>query len=194
LLRELAALVGARRDRTEVATVLEALAALKSDERLRWQTAGLNGLAEGMGRRGTQLGAFLKDLPPDRQSVVAQVTGLFGEAATRAVGEKVPAEERLAAVRLLAHAPWTTAEGPLIRLLTDDAPPEVRLVAVEALSAHPQPEVAGLLLKPWAGYSPPVRAVIEVLAAGRSESRRCSTRSNRSLCAPRNWTPCGRGS
>lgn len=164
LLREFSALVGARRDLDEVSSLLEALAALQGDDRLRGQTAALNGLAEGMGRRGTQLGVFLKQLPAAQQNVVTQVTALFGQAASRAVGVKVSPEERLIAVRLLAHAPWDTAEAPLTRLLTEDAPPEVRLAAVEALSAHPHPEVAERLLKPWPLYAPSMRrAVIEAL-------------------------------
>src|SRR5205085_12020003 len=45
LLRELAALAGGRRDVAEVADVLNALTAIPGKERMRWQMAGLRGLA-----------------------------------------------------------------------------------------------------------------------------------------------------
>src|SRR5262249_36849281 len=69
LVQELAALVGARREPAEVADVLEALLAIQTGEAAQWQMAGLNGLADGMDRRGTQLGAFLKTLPESKRSV-----------------------------------------------------------------------------------------------------------------------------
>src|SRR5262249_52281216 len=58
LLRELAALVGARRDADEVAGLLLAVTDLSVRDADAWQLAALEGLAEGMGRRGAQLGTF----------------------------------------------------------------------------------------------------------------------------------------
>src|SRR5262249_44498105 len=65
--------------------------------------------------------------------------------------------ERLAAVRLLAHAPWEAAEPVLTRLMNEDPLQEIRLAAVRALAAQPRPEVPGLLLKSWKSYTPAVR-------------------------------------
>jgi putative heme-binding domain-containing protein len=72
--------------------------------------------------------------------------------------------DRARAVRLLAHAPWTTA-GPVLAGLAGDEPvQEVRLAAVRALAAHPRPEVPGLLIRPWPGYTPAARReVLEVM-------------------------------
>jgi putative membrane-bound dehydrogenase-like protein len=157
LLHELSALVGARRDPDEVGGALEALQGLPGKDRARWQVAGLNGLAEGMSRRGTQMAAFLDSLPASRRPVVEKVGALLARAAERGRSAEVPLEERLAAVRLLAHAPWKVAGPALTALLAPESPQEIRLAAVRALAAQPSPEVAGLLLKPWRAYSPPLR-------------------------------------
>jgi putative membrane-bound dehydrogenase-like protein len=157
LLRELAALVGARREPGEVAEVLAALLALTGPEAVRWQMAGLNGLADGMGRRGTQLAAFLKSLPESRRPVAEQTNRLLARAGTLAADAKQDLPVRLAAVRLLAHAPWPAAAPLLTRLVAKDPAQEVRLAAVRALAAHPNAEVPGLLLKSWTGSTPALR-------------------------------------
>jgi putative heme-binding domain-containing protein len=78
------------------------------------------------------------------------VAGLAGDA-------KADLAERLSGIRLLAHAPWETAESSLVRLLNDEAPQEIRLAAVRALASHPRKEVPGLLMKSWRTYTPAVR-------------------------------------
>jgi putative membrane-bound dehydrogenase-like protein len=157
LLQELAALVGGRRDPAEVADVLAALTALPGPEKVRWQLAGLTGLANGMGRRGTQLAVFLESLPEAKKSLVEQTTLLLTQAAAVAADRKRALPERLASVGLLAHAPWPTASPTLLRLVADEADPDLRLASVRALAAHPRPEVAPVLLKAWRSYTPAVR-------------------------------------
>ena len=56
--------------------------------------AALNGLAEGMGRRGGQLGAFLRTLPESRQPAAAQATRLLTDAAAVAADVKRVSDER----------------------------------------------------------------------------------------------------
>jgi putative membrane-bound dehydrogenase-like protein len=157
LLRELAELVGGRQDRGEVADVLDALVKLPSKDKAAWQMAVLEGLVEGMGRRGTQLGVFLASLPEARKPLVEQTTALLNQAADAALDPKRRLDDRLAAVRLLAHAPWKTAGPALTHLVTDDTAQEIRLAAVRALAAHSRSEVADLLLKSWRGYTPAMR-------------------------------------
>lgn len=156
LLRELAALVGSRRDPAEVVAVLEALGSLAPPAAPRWSMAGLNGLAEGMGRRGTQLGPFLKTLP-GAGDLSPTIDGLLTKAAGLAADPHHDAAERLDAILLLAHAPWETAEPVLNRLLREEPAQEIRLAAVRALSAQPRTEVAGLLLEGWRSYTPAIR-------------------------------------
>jgi putative membrane-bound dehydrogenase-like protein len=157
LVQELAAVVGARRDAEEVTRLLELLSGLTVAGSERWQTAGLNGLAEGMGRRGTQLAAFLQALPAEKRTVAEQTGVLLAQASKRARSASLPAEQRLAAVRLLAHAPWNSARPALTSLLAGGNPQEIRLAAVRALAAQPRAEVADLLLKSWRAYTPALR-------------------------------------
>ncbi len=160
LLRELAGIVGARRDVGEVAETLGALSLIGGKDAVRWQMTGLNGLADGMGRRGTQLGAFLRTVPVEHRAVVEQTDKLLVRAAEWAVDAKRDSTERLEATRLLAHASWTTAQPVLKRLLAEEPVQEVRLAAIRALAAHVRPEVPGLLLKDWSAYSPALRREI----------------------------------
>ncbi|HET6572954.1 MAG TPA: PVC-type heme-binding CxxCH protein [Fimbriiglobus sp.] len=156
LVRELCVLVGSGRDPAKVGSVIATLAG----QDRHWQRAGLNGLAEGVARRGTSFPAFLEKLPEHRHQAVEMLT-----AATRpAADPKADEAERTAAARLLAHTPWDAAGPVLTKLVAaDDTPTPVRLAAVRSLAAHPRPEVAGLLLAGWRGYTPAVRA--EVLEA-----------------------------
>jgi putative heme-binding domain-containing protein len=82
---------------------------------------------------------------------------LLKQAGAVARDSKKDLAERLAAVHLLAHAPWDIAQPALTRLLAGDAVQEMRLAAVRALAAHPRPEVAGLLMKGWPSHTPAVR-------------------------------------
>jgi len=157
LLQELAALVGGRRDPAEVAALLGTLASLSDNEKVRWQLAGLNGLADGMGRRGTQLAVFLETLPAGNKEAVAQATALLSQAAQVATDAKRDLPDRLTAIGLLAHAPWATAQPVLPGLVNDDPAQEVRVAAVRALAAHPRKEVAELFLKSWRSHTPAVR-------------------------------------
>src|SRR5262249_37560297 len=146
LVQELGSLVGARRDPDEVAGVLDLLYALPGKNRDRWQMAGLNGLAEGVGRRGGQLGAFLKALPAAKRTTGERAGGLVARGAELGKDAALPPEDRVAAVRLLAHAPWEIASPALKCLLASENAQEIRLAAVRALAAQPRPEVPVVLL------------------------------------------------
>jgi putative membrane-bound dehydrogenase-like protein len=152
LLQELTAVAGARRDAAEITGLMQSLQAIKGPDVVRWQVAALVGLAEGMGRRGSQLAAFFDKLP-----AATRPTALFADAARRAADPKLELADRVAAVRLLGHAPWKTAEPALTPLLAGDAPQEVRLAAMRALAAQPHADVGALLLQSWKGLTPALR-------------------------------------
>ena len=164
LLRELAALVGARRDTGEVAAVLGAIDAIEGAEADRWRLAALVGLADGAGRRGASLGAILAGLPRSDA-----VVGLLAAAVAVAEDPKRDAEARLDAIRLLAHVPREVAGPPLARLLTADPLQEVRIAAAQALAAHPGPEASAALLAPWSSYTPAVRREVAQALLARPE-------------------------
>lgn len=156
LLRELAALVGARRDPAELADVLDGVAKLPASA-LATKMAVLSGVAEGVGRRGGQLAEVLKTLPAERKTAVDRAADLLKEAAAVAGDGKREVPERLVAVRLLAHAPWETAQPVLVKLIDGSGAQEVRLASVAALAAHPRREVPDLLMKSWRSYTPALR-------------------------------------
>jgi putative heme-binding domain-containing protein len=164
LVNELALLVGARREPAEVAGALDALVALAGKDASRWQMAGLNGVADGLGRRGGQLSVFLKTLPENQKATVQAAEALLAQAGRIGADTSRETAERLEATRLLAHAPKAVAEPVLLRLLTEDPIPEVRLAAVRALAAQPSADTARLLMESWRVYTPSVRReVIEAM-------------------------------
>jgi putative membrane-bound dehydrogenase-like protein len=157
LLRELATVVGARGDADEVARLLTALHRGVDPQAARWNLVLLAGVAEGMGRRGVQLSAFLAGLPQAKQEAAVHATALLRQAGEVAIDSKSEPEDRHTAVALLAHAAWADAEKPLTRLLGAEVSQEMRLAAVKALAAQPRPEVAAMLLEGWHTYTPAVR-------------------------------------
>lgn len=157
LLRELASLVGARRDVEEGSRFVALLASLNRGEVFPAQMIALSGLADGMRRRGTRLETFLTSLPASEQDKAEQIDTVLKRSAEIAAGTGRELPERLIAVRLLAHAPWPIASPVLARLMTDDSSQEVRLAAVGSLAAQPRPEVAALLMSAWRNYTPALR-------------------------------------
>lgn len=158
LLEELTTQIGARKDRTEAAAVLDALLKAgqhRESDNTYWFLAGVDGLAQGMARRGIRLGDFLQALPAEKHPGVARTQQLLTRAAQIALDEKRPQPERLLAIRLLSHAAWKNA-APALPLLSSSNQ-QVRLAAVQALSSHDRPEVADYLLKLWRTATPSLR-------------------------------------
>jgi putative membrane-bound dehydrogenase-like protein len=161
MLRDLATLVGSRRDPDEVSSVLEKAARRPP----RLELAILNGLAEGMGRRGTQLGAFIASWPPEKRAAAKEASTLLLEAAGISTDRSRPPADRLEAARFLAHLPWEAASPALTQILSEDASPDLRLAAVAAFSAHSHPDVGRLLMASWKTYLPAMkREVLEAMS------------------------------
>jgi len=149
--RELAAIVGSRRDKDEVAALIRGLSAAD----VRRQASVLTGLAEGMNRRSTRLAEFLGTLPEaEAAKVVIARSGAAAADASR------PLPERLDAVKLLVHLPWDAAGPVLAGLLGEEQPQELRIAAVAALSGHPVPDVPKLLMGAWKKALPALRREI----------------------------------
>lgn len=157
LMQELAALIGARQEPSEIAAILKALQMLSVKDEVRWQMAGLNGLADGMGRRGRQLSAFLRALPAEHRQASDVAEELLAQAGRVCIDRKREMGERVDAVRLLAHARPEMALPILSRLLAEDPILEVRLAVVRALAAQSSADVPRLLMKSWATYTPSLR-------------------------------------
>src|SRR5262249_41889249 len=82
IIRELATLVGARSEQEEVSQTLHTIVAptIKIEGPF-WRFVALQGLAEGMGQRGKQLGVVLNGLPKKHQTVVQETKQLLAKAA-----------------------------------------------------------------------------------------------------------------
>ena len=149
--RELAAIVGSRKDMDEVALVVRDLATADA----RRQSVIMTGLAEGMNRRSTKLGDFLGSLPE-----AASAKAILAKAGAVALDAARSLPERIDAIRLLIHVPWETAAPTLSALLAEDQPNEIRMAAVGALSSHGQGEVPKILLGAWKKALPALRREI----------------------------------
>jgi putative membrane-bound dehydrogenase-like protein len=161
-LTRLAALVGARPDDTDVARALDVVARQSGDP-ARWQLAVLQGLGQGMKVRRGPLTRLWDHPPTELQEALQRARPLFTAAATAARNNKLPLDERLADVRLLAYGPFADVAPTLKELLSPQIPKALQLAAVQALSQHESPQVGQSLLAAWPSYSPILRR--EVLAA-----------------------------
>lgn len=159
-LEELCAVIGARQEPAELVRSLEALLKFEADDPLRWQLAGLNGIAAGLGRRGTRMAALLASLVTKGtapQRLQDRVEALLRRAAELARDPARDPSERLESIHLLGQAPWPAVSDALADLIASDPDQAIRLAAVQAAAAHPGAEAAELLIRGWPGYTPAVR-------------------------------------
>jgi putative membrane-bound dehydrogenase-like protein len=165
-LTQLAALVGARPGYSDLGRALKLIVESKSGP-ADWQNAILTGLGQGLQNSQRSLSRLWQDPPAEIRDVLQQTLPIFTRAAETVLEEKRSIEERLAAARLLAFAPFATAADPLRELLHPQNPANLQLAAVRALANHGDSvSVADILLARWSGYSPTLRReVLEALLA-----------------------------
>jgi putative membrane-bound dehydrogenase-like protein len=161
LVQELAALVGARRDAREIATVLADLMRLSGGPASqRTQRGVLLGIAQALGRRGSSLAQQLDKLPAEQAGVKQDVERLFARAADLAADKDAEAAARAQSIDLLAYASFALAGPVLAQLVETEPQQELRLKAIDALAAHRDPSIAALLLKDFGSQTPAVRRVV----------------------------------
>jgi putative membrane-bound dehydrogenase-like protein len=153
-LQQLARMIGARHDRTEVQAVLEAIAA--TPELPRALALALN-LAE-----GAHLAGASDDLQP-------ALSGMFEKARSAAVST-ASTDARLSAVALLGFAGDDEARALLRRLLDARRQSRVQLAAMSALDRANDPQMAQAIVASWEALSPRVRDAALALLL-RRESR-----------------------
>jgi putative membrane-bound dehydrogenase-like protein len=164
-LTRLASLVGARPDDADLARALALLDEAKEGGDA-WKVAVLEGLGQGMQNSQRSLRRLWEEPPEKLKDAVSKAKPFFERAAAAAKDGKRPEAERISAVRLLGHGPFTIAGPALQPLLSPQHPAEVQLAAVRSLSLQDNARVADTLLEAWGGYSPLVRReVIEALFA-----------------------------
>jgi putative membrane-bound dehydrogenase-like protein len=162
--RELSAVVGARRDEAEVVELIQLAAGEVGVAPARWQLAALSGLGESLRRSG---GGF------DRYLAKADAADTFDTWTARALTAAAdPARElsdRLDAIGLLTLLPSADSADRLAALLNPKEPPQVQSAAVRALAALPGPAIADRLLAGWSGRSPAVRKEVVGVLVGRAD-------------------------
>jgi putative membrane-bound dehydrogenase-like protein len=175
--RQVSSVVGARQRSAEIQQVIQTVARASGSEAGWWRLAALEGLAEGIERRGGELikgeaakNLLLKLSEGDDTSVrraslsLLEVTGLPAGAsaalarATAAAGNREADPDRRAdAVGLLALAD-PAAHEPLLKSLVNPQEPEaLQAAAVRAIGKIPGDGIGTYLVEQWRGMTSSVR-------------------------------------
>lgn len=152
LLAALARLIGSANRADEIAALAQGIDALPEGEQAlaRDLAQALLGKLPAAGRER------FASLSKGKASAI--LADMLREAHGIASDEKRAASERVAAVRLLAMAPFADRRDLFQALLRSRQPQPVQAAAVETLARHNHAGVAEILLEAWAGFSPQVRA------------------------------------
>ncbi|HET6883411.1 MAG TPA: PVC-type heme-binding CxxCH protein [Pirellulales bacterium] len=157
LLTQLARLVGARADERELVRLASQLRSRGQAAMAIWRVALLEGLGQGMRDGGRHLGKLGRQPPAALGELLDAMAPLYQQAAETAQDERRPVDERTAAARLLADAPFTLARPALEALLEPRQPAVLQVAAVRALSVQEDAKVAEILLAAWNRSTPAVR-------------------------------------
>ncbi|MCE9562191.1 MAG: c-type cytochrome [Planctomycetes bacterium] len=158
LIVRVAALIGTKGDHLEVVLALGMI--VEDKLAVGVDAAILEGLGQGMRSSKTTLPAWFANPPKGSDRMVVSLRERFTKAATILKDAQRGAGERVAAVGLLAYAPFEVAGPALSEALSPTFPGDVQLAAVRSLAAHSDPKVSEHLLANWKGYGPSVRAVV----------------------------------
>lgn len=176
LVHPLASTVGARHRDEDLGLVLASLADAHADKAPLLQIDCLKGLLEGLQRGRTagldcvpgQIGLrrLLGSTSPQVAELALKVAGLvklresaemktaFDAAARTAADAKGSLEDRLAAITLLASAPFEQLAGTVPSLLDPRQPLDVQLAAIRAIVPSEDPQVGKILLANWQTNTP----------------------------------------
>lgn len=176
LLQPLSSIVGARHRDDEIGELLMALAKLNSDQDVALLGDCLEGLIEGLGRgKPKMLGSadgqkamrvLLINRSAEVRRLALKAAGLvrlqesqemqaaLAAAAKTSLDDSHKLDERVAAVALLAGAPYDVVAPVAVELMEPRQPLELQLAAVEALAAVDDARVAPLLLDGWPAKTP----------------------------------------
>ncbi len=154
-LEPLARTVGARNHASEIRRLAGTAATHTSlADRMRMQQIVVTGLAEGLAISNRSL-SQLRGLPGPATRMIRDLMKRVAEAAG---DESVPEEERLEAIRLLAHGGFSQVRDSLAKLVDSSQTQAVHFAGIEALERHDDPEIADILLQDWMAQTPDVRS------------------------------------
>lgn len=160
LVRELAALVGARNNPPDVKATVAAIcdySVVPQADRIR--RAAVLGLVRALARRGTSWRAALGNAQDDA-ALLTSLEKLFQQTAAVASDAGQDESDRLAAIELLAFADFAGAGPALSQLAASEPLQPVRLKAIESLAAHRDPSIGPLLLTDFTAQTPAIRRAV----------------------------------
>ncbi len=147
LLRQCAAIIGAREQEPELAGLIATIADKSRDEATDALKL-LAGLADGLERAGNPLQALLGGSRPGITGALSRLAPLWTIASTTATANR-PVAERLAALDVLARGRPDLAEGIVPGLLAPDQPREIQVAAARAVARVGRPSLADKALDRW---------------------------------------------
>jgi putative heme-binding domain-containing protein len=163
----LASQVGATGSEAELAEMLDIIAAA-SDE-ADCQIELLVGLGRGMQNTSRPLASLWKNPPESLKLALTRLRSSFESSARIAQDNTKAIDERTAAIRRLAQAPYDLVGIALAKLLAPTEPDAVQLAAVNTLERQNDPGVAPALLAAWSTAGPALRREIQEALFARPE-------------------------
>lgn len=157
LVRELATIVGARRDRVDVGRLLKIVCGDDASNVLAHESA-LLGLAEGLARRGG-LVEFAARLP-EPAALESRLNAAFDRATAAAIDENLPDDARARKLDLLKHARSERAVDVCLRIVEQSPSQSLRVRAAATLANQRGEDVAPALLAGYPAQTPVVRRAI----------------------------------
>lgn len=167
LCQRLAALIGARGNNGEIATIIDLIAEERWNATLRLNL--LEGLGQGMQQGRISLAAWLAQLPQEAQGAIATIKARMEQACRTVTDEQAPASARLVAARLLAYAPLDWSFSTLQQVLQPLVPTPVQQTALQALASHSDPRVTALLLERYPTFPPATRSLARDILLSRPD-------------------------
>ncbi len=160
LVRDLATIVGARGDVTELSNLLEAISSTEQSG-VWWQTVALSGLATGLPRHNGTLGRtnlpkLLASPPEGLESAVKPILLLLEQTQAIALTSSKSIADRVAAVELLGFQPFDKSKPAYESLLAADQPVELQLACLAAMRKSGNAGVAEIVLQHWSTLGPQV--------------------------------------
>ena len=167
LLIELSALIGARRNKNEIAQWFAALAKLSQPDKL------LEGLTHGL-RMSNARNLLVPGAEPALTRLLAsnsqpvqhaaweasryfELGTLIHRASEDAMNSDLSPAKRVLAIRALGGGHFESVAPVLQKILLAHPSPEIETAAVDSLAAFDEPAAGKAILENWRGFSPPTR-------------------------------------
>jgi len=153
-LSPLARVIGARNKRSELNRLTQTAATHETlKENREAQQVIVTGLAEGLAISGRSLSGLRRLSAAARR----MIQNLVDRSETIAANLNLTEEERVDAIRLLAHGGFDRVRKALTALIDFQQPQAVQLAGIAALTGYDHPEIPSLLLESWSSQTPEAR-------------------------------------